>query len=105
MPMSKRYVRIVRSFHTLANAPGVSDSEIDLDLLDRWASGDPNAYTATRGPFPGDGCKNAARFALNLWDSVRVWRSGSFNIFHAIMTWDDSQRAAWQAWAAEPWRP
>ncbi len=105
MLMNKRFIRLVRSFHTLVTAPGVGESAIDLDLLDRWASGDPNVYTNDRGPFPGDGAKNAVRFILNLWDTRRVWRVGQFNVFDAIVSWDAEQCEAWQTWAAGPWRP
>lgn len=103
--MSKRFVRFVRSFHTLTSAPGVTEGNVDLDMLDMWAAGDPNIYTPERGPFPGDGCKNAARFVLNMWDSRKPWRVGPFNVFHALATWDNEQLIAWQAWAISPWRP
>lgn len=100
-----RFLALVHSFHTLTDAPGVTADDIDLRLLDRWASGDPNAHNATRGPFPGDGAKAAACFVLNLWDTRTKWYSGPFNVFHALVVWDDSQREAWIRWASAPWRP
>jgi hypothetical protein len=97
MNAEERYRDLVRSFHTLATAPGVTGrgDELDLLTLDAWAA----------SPMCGNGAREAAAFVLNLWDSRRAWAVGAFNVFHAIGAWDDKQRAAWQAWAANPFRP
>jgi hypothetical protein len=105
-----RFIALVRSFPVLANhAPGVSADDLDLHLIDGWAAHDPadlkRVIAAGRSPFPGDGAKDAARFVLHVWDSRRAWRCGRFDLFAALCTWDDEQRRAFQAWAANPWRP
>ncbi len=44
-------------------------------------------------------------FLLNLWDSTTDWRAGKFDVFDALGTWDDDNRSAFLAWAANPWWP
>lgn len=107
-----RYVGLVLSFPVLEhNAPGVSLEGIDLDLLDRWASHDKDPESikrildASRGPFPGDGAVEAARFVLNVWSSRHEWRCGRFDIFRAVRVWDHQQLNAFQQWADFPFRP
>lgn len=89
----------------LGPAPGVSEEGIDLELLDRWASGDRDVYTSQRGPNPGTGARHAVRFVLALWDDRRPWKSGPFDLFPALVAWDDDQRRVFAAWCAHPWRP
>ncbi len=107
------FAELVRSFHTLAAAPGVRHrgDDIDLATLDLWASHDPGfvewlANNPGEGsPYPGEGARHAARFILNLWSTREPWRSGKFDVFEALSRWDDSQAAAFKAWATNPWRP
>lgn len=110
--MPARFVALVRSFPVLLNyAPGVYETIIDLTLLDSWASHDKSEHDIERivsegkAPFPGDGARCAARFVLNLWSNRKEWKCGKFDIFDALIHWDDRQIKAWQAWAANPWRP
>jgi hypothetical protein len=91
----ERYLAIVKSFHTLEHAPGVTDRGVDLHKLDAWAA----------EPMCSSGARAAAQFVLHLWHSREEWRSGPFNLFSAIGTWDDGQLDAWKKWAAAPWRP
>ncbi len=103
-----RYLALVRSFHVLAEAPGVSDTDIDLNLLDAWAMHEipHDELMALRcSPFPGEATKCAVRFVLNLWDSQYPWKVGKFCPFAALRYWDDPNTRAWQAWARNPWRP
>lgn len=108
--MDRRFLALVHSFPVLggrdglAPAPGVHEETIDLELLDRWAAHE-DVHTAERGPFPGEGARDAARFVLHVWSSVHPWRSGPFDLFRALRTWDHEQLAAFQAWAAAPFRP
>lgn len=108
--MDRRYVALVHSFPVLgghaalAPAPGVYPDRIELEELDRWAAGE-DVHTELRGPFPGEGAKDAARFVLHVWSSVHPWRSGPFDLFRALRTWDHEQLAAFQTWAAAPFRP
>jgi hypothetical protein len=108
----RRFVALVRSFPVLARyAPGITDDDIDLLLLDAWAAHTADASVIDRivaqgkAPFPGGGAKCAARFVLHLWDSRREWACGQFDLFRSLQEWDDEQRAAFQAWVARPWRP
>lgn len=109
--MDARFVALVRSFPVLggraglAPAPGVYEETIELAVLDAWAAGDPAAFTNERGPFPGEGAKDAARFVLNVWSSSHAWRAGKFDLFHALRSWDHEQIAAFQAWARNPFFP
>lgn len=105
------FVRLVLSFPVLggraglAPAPGVAPDGIHLEMLDRWASGDPEAYTSTRGPFPGEAAKDAVRFVLAVFSTHHKWKVGTFDMWHALATWDEEQRAAFGAWWAYPVRP
>ena len=104
-----RFIRLVLSFPVLsgvrlgAAAPGVSPDGILLDLLDAWAAHDPSIDTPR--PFPGRASVETARFVLHLFNSQHGWRCGKFDLFRALRAWDDEQRGAWQAWAAEPFLP
>lgn len=60
--------------------------------LDRWAT-----LTA------GDGGLHAARFLLSLWNSLAFWQCGRFCVVEAMAIWDEQHRAAFLAWAQEPW--
>lgn len=107
-----RYVALVRSFPVLERfAPGVGPAGVNLGLMDAWAAHDREEETlaliveAGRNPFPGEGAQDAARFVLNLWSTRFAWRSGRFDLFRALTTWDHEQIAAFQRWAANPFRP
>ena len=111
MNATARFVLLVHSFPVLHRyAPGLdAPDDVDLKLIDAWAAHDPDVVekviAAGRSPFPGEGAKHAARFVLSVWDSRRKWKAGSFDLFAALQAWDDQQRAAFQTWAANPWRP
>lgn len=96
-----RFGRLVQSFHALAHAPCFArDGECDLRRLDKWAFAEDGERL--------DGLGFAAAFCLNLWSRNGhgvVWAIGDFDMFEALMQWDDRHRRAWQAWAADPWRP
>jgi len=68
-----------------------------LDALDAWA-----VRQATEGSGAGT---QAALFVLDCWDSRAKWKAGHFDLFAAFNTWDDRQVAAFQSWAASPFRP
>lgn len=81
----------------------------DAEALDRWAC----SGGATSGSLL------AARFVLSVWDPETEWecmrdhnhnRSGmsrhvGFQLHRALGVWDNEQRAAFVAWAREPWWP
>ena len=84
---------LARSFPTLARqADGLAPW--DADELDRW----------TCGPVPGSGALHAARFVLAVWRDA-PWECGPFDVVSAMAAWDEHHRAAFLAWAAEPWWP
>jgi len=95
----ERYVALVRSFPVMRFAPGIVDTGpvIAFAQIDEWA--------VTKDPDGREGIRATVSFLLNLWHSSHPWRVGKFDLFAALLVWDDEQRAAWKAWAADPWRP
>lgn len=53
----------------------------------------------------GSGATHAARFIANLWDSTALPIERRFDLYRAIGCWDESNRAAFAAWVANPRRP
>jgi len=53
----------------------------------------------------GHGCICAAKFVLSVWNPTTRWKSGRFDIHDALGVWDDAHRAAFVAWAKDPWWP
>lgn len=98
-----RFVALVRSFHAMEGLlamPGVivdvcGTEAIDLRVLDETAF-------AMR---LGLGTMSVVRFVLNLWSNSFPWKCGKFDLFEALVCWDDSHTRAFQTWAAAPWRP
>lgn len=106
-----RWVQLAHSFPVLHNhAPGLYAGDVDVKLLDAWAARDLED-AATHGacmaegktPMPGDGAVEAARFMLGVYDRLRDWKCGRFDVFRALGVWDAGQLAAFKAWAANPW--
>lgn len=94
-----RYEDLVETFPVMRDAPRAEGGAWSLDLaaLDAWAMQvDPDG---------SDGVKATVAFLLNLWSTREPWRVGKFDLFAALLVWDSEQIAAWQAWAAAPWRP
>ena len=102
-----RMSRIARSFPTLAR--GAPIDVFDPEALDAWAC----SGAATSGS------SAAARFILSVWSGstgaldagedpskhVWCWRSRRFELHEALGYWDDAHRAAFRAWARDPWWP
>jgi hypothetical protein len=96
------------SFPELARNRCVVDP-FDPEVLDRWACSGA----------PGHGGSCAARFMLSVWSGVTgvadvgkkrashlwVWNCKRFDLHEALGCWDDSHRAAFVAWACNPWWP
>lgn len=64
------------------------------------------------GPAATSGSRHAAAFVLSVWSGLTQWRdtqlreSGSgwkFDLHEALQAWDDAHRAAFAAWAKDPW--
>lgn len=60
--------------------------------LERWAVQDASPYG-----------RHAAAFVLGVWDANRRWACGPFLAHRAMIGWDDKHRAAFLAWARNPW--
>jgi hypothetical protein len=90
-PPAEPIERLALSFPTLRGAGGVSPW--NPRELDGWAC----------GPVPGHGAKHAARFVLAVWNNDAEWQCGKFDVVEALPVWDDSHRAVFLAWCAQPW--
>ena len=83
--------QLARTFPSLGkNAPGI-DPWIPHEL-NRWAVGPASS-----------GERHAARFVLAVWDNAADWECGRFDIVEALTVWDEPHRAAFLAWAGDPW--
>jgi hypothetical protein len=94
--MSDSYQRmsgLALSFPGLVGAPGTLP--FDAEALDAWA--------AAGGI--GNGSQHAARFVLSVWNYRAERAAGPFNAVHALGVWDADHRAAFLAWAQDPWWP
>jgi len=61
----------------------------DVEYLSDWKN----------GPYASSGGAAAAAFVLHVWNHYRF----TFDMGQAFNHWDDAHRAAWIAWAKEPW--
>ncbi len=84
---------LARSFPSLCAADGLAPW--DPEALDRWAC----------GPVPCSGALHAARFVLAVWNVHAEWECGGFDLVRAVGAWDTAHRAAFLAWASQPWWP
>lgn len=103
-----RMADLARSFPELARRAPIEPFE--PDTLDRWACSGA----------PGHAGSCAARFVLSVWtgdtgaldihrkratDRVWPWKCRRFELHEALACWDDEHRAAFLAWARNPWWP
>lgn len=90
-----RYHRIVElalSFPTLAsNFPWLTAEKWEADKFDKMI-----------GP-QCDGAIHAARFVLSVWNPHPKRKCGKFDLHNALSCWDRQHRAAFLAWAQDPW--
>lgn len=83
------WLALVRSFHTFE--PGhIGDEHLEAGDLAAW-SGKIQYYGGT-------GAQHAADFLLMVW-----FGRGKFDMASAWAHWDNEMKAAWKAWAREPW--
>lgn len=68
----------------------------DANRLNRWVRTDPGVTA---------GSLMAGRFVLQVWNPHTKWTAGRFNVVEALQRWDERHRAAFLAWAADPWWP
>lgn len=88
---------LARSFHVLVKAPGTDP--FDPEALWGWAQGLEDGAT-----------RDSALFVLNVWNTPgggisRDITWPDFNVVNAFTRWDYLNRAAFLAWANDPWRP
>jgi hypothetical protein len=101
----ERFERLARSFPALRSAPNA--------LFHPWhALRFAEHYRSGSG-----GEKDAALFVLSVWNPTTDWRKlaklardrgptgGLFDVHRALGNWDTSNRAAFLAWARDPWWP
>ena len=69
----------------------------DAAKLDEWAHENWNTLCSSSG------AREAVRFILSLWSETHEWKCGRFRLRLAWGAWDSEHRAAWQAWATDPW--
>ena len=89
----RRMAEFARTFASTKKASGVS--LWSANTLDRWA-----AETAL-----SHGERVTAQFLLAVWDPSHSWRCGRFDLMEALGVWDETHRAAFVAWATDPWWP
>lgn len=58
---------------------------------------------AAEGKAPSTSAYHAARFLLAVWSKGAEWDNTPFDVFAAMTVWDEPHRAAFLAWAADPW--
>lgn len=91
--LEAKMTAFARTFPSMMDAPGVP--LWDADTLDRWAAETPLSH----------GERVTARFLLAVWDPGPSWLCGRFDVMEALRIWDDEHRAAFVAWAEDPWWP
>lgn len=97
-----RFAELARSFHAIRDIDPRFEVWVDVGGV---SIVDLSALDAYGVMYAGDGTRCVVAFLLNLWSTREPWRTGAFDVFAALVAWDDAHRAAWQAWAAAPWRP
>ena len=81
---------LARTFPSLARQLGDHPT---IGTIDRLRD------VALRRANEGSGAVHAAEFILSLWDFR------AFDLGRAWGAWDSQRRAAWKAWASDPWWP
>jgi hypothetical protein len=92
VPLRAHMTEIAERFRALRDAPGVRP--FDPERLDAWAVGAASETSA-----------DCARFVLHVWNLNAEWSCGSFDAVRALGRWDAEHRAAFLAWAADPYFP
>lgn len=89
----QRMTRLAETFPTLRGKPGV----------DPWEPAKLRSLVMS-GKL-GHGAVCAAQFVLELWSRPNTPEGVGFNVYEALGIWDPAHRAAFAAWAQEPWWP
>ncbi len=86
-----RTLKLCQLFPCLARTTPIRQGLWDPNDLDAWA------VKASAGE------KHAARFVLTVWNQYEDWQCGKFNVFDAVVSWDDMHREAFLVWVRDPW--
>lgn len=84
-------IELARSLPCLNRLASINRGLWNPNELDAWA------IKASSGE------KHAARFVLTVWNQYEQWQCGAFNVFDAVVAWDDVHRGAFVAWVRDPW--
>lgn len=93
LDLELKMAALARSFPCIAKAPAVK--LWDANGLDQWASEVPIFH----------GELVTVRFLLAVWDPDFYWRCARFDLMETLRAWDEAHRAAFLAWASDPWWP
>ncbi len=91
--LDARMTTFAQTFPSLWEAPGTV--RWNANTLDHWAANTPLS--------PGE--LWTVRFVLAVWDASHPWQCGRFDVMEALRVWDPKHRAAFLAWANDPWWP
>ena len=93
MTAQERIVELALTFPSLRRWALTEVRPWEANRFDAWAAESALSH----------GEKVSARFVLAVWDPKAEWRSGRFNLMEALRIWDPEHRAAYLAWASDPW--
>lgn len=93
LELKQNMAALARSFPCIAKYPAAK--LWDSNALDKWAFDTPISH----------GELVTVRFLLAIWDPDFFWRCGRFDFMDAFGVWDEQHRAAFLAWANDPWWP
>lgn len=86
-----RVTELARTFHSLERAEGIEP--FDAEAL--WICAQNEHLTPAE--------HQAAVFILNVWGGPNDRPWPTFDVMEAVSRWDNQNRAAFVAWAKEPW--
>jgi hypothetical protein len=102
MSSNPRFIHLLTSFPSMAKArvqdwsgAYITRREGEGGLLDLYLGA-------------SSGEKRAIEFCLNVWNQDTDWTAFGyrpFNVAYALSVWDDKHRAAFLAWAEDPFFP
>lgn len=93
LDVEAKMTTLAYSFQSMARAPHVK--LWDANSFDRWA----NETSLSHGELV------TAQFLLTVWEPNNSWLCGTFDMMDALRVWDTPHRAAFLAWASDPWWP
>jgi hypothetical protein len=77
----------------------------ELEMFQPDAHFDGDEMDAFRSGVLCHGGKCAFQFIASVWNPTAKRKCGKFDLHDAMSVWDDEHRAAFVAWATDPWWP